>query len=222
MSCGSCGIGVPALHPEIDASVCTPPGLFADACHQPAVCGPPLAWTRCQRLQSTIDLALPVRVSTPRGQGRASVCMLFAPGWGRRGRNPDGPGRERRFMPLPERPGEEHLDRVSCPPRRYSISSDRAILAYGRQRGRVGPPCAEDRPTELAPGLFPRVGEPSFSLAFPGLLGDCIDAIIEAFEAVWVGRGGGHHGAALDAALRGSHARPQLRSPESTHTRRSC
>ena len=39
-------------------------------------------------------------------------------------------------------------------------------------------------------------------LAFPGLLGDCIDEIIEAFEAVWAGRGGGHHGAPHDGEQR--------------------
>ena len=29
-------------------------------------------------------------------------------------------------------------------------------------------------------------------LSFPGLLDDCIDEVIEAFEAVWAARGGGH------------------------------
>ena len=33
-------------------------------------------------------------------------------------------------------------------------------------------------------------------LSFPGLLDDCIDEVIEAFEAVWTARGGGHDGTA--------------------------
>ena len=39
-------------------------------------------------------------------------------------------------------------------------------------------------------------------LAFPGLLGDSIDEIIDAFEAVWAERGGGHHGAPHDGESR--------------------
>ena len=31
-------------------------------------------------------------------------------------------------------------------------------------------------------------------LAFPGLLADCIDRIIEEFEAIWAAHGGGHDG----------------------------
>ena len=31
-------------------------------------------------------------------------------------------------------------------------------------------------------------------LYFPGLMADCIDRIIEEFEAVWSAHGGGHHG----------------------------
>ena len=31
-------------------------------------------------------------------------------------------------------------------------------------------------------------------LHFPGLLSDCIDRIIEEFEAVWTRHGSGHHG----------------------------
>ena len=31
-------------------------------------------------------------------------------------------------------------------------------------------------------------------LYFPGLMADCIDRIIEEFEAVWATHGGGHHG----------------------------
>ena len=31
-------------------------------------------------------------------------------------------------------------------------------------------------------------------LYFPGLMADCIDRIIEEFEAVWAVHGGGHHG----------------------------
>ena len=30
-------------------------------------------------------------------------------------------------------------------------------------------------------------------LAFPGLLADCVDRIIEEFEGVWAAHGGGHH-----------------------------
>ena len=31
-------------------------------------------------------------------------------------------------------------------------------------------------------------------LSFPGLLADCVDKIIEEFEAIWAAHGGGHHG----------------------------
>ena len=31
-------------------------------------------------------------------------------------------------------------------------------------------------------------------LAFPELLSDCIEEIIDAFETVWAQRGGGHNG----------------------------
>ena len=39
-------------------------------------------------------------------------------------------------------------------------------------------------------------------LSFPGLLKDCIDDIIAAFEAVWAQRGGGHDGQAHDGTAR--------------------
>ena len=39
-------------------------------------------------------------------------------------------------------------------------------------------------------------------LNFPGLLGDCIDKIIEAFEEVWSKRGGGHDGKPHDGIAR--------------------
>lgn len=39
-------------------------------------------------------------------------------------------------------------------------------------------------------------------LGFPGLLADRADAIIAAFEAVWTGRGGGHHGQPHDGQKR--------------------
>jgi hypothetical protein len=39
-------------------------------------------------------------------------------------------------------------------------------------------------------------------LHFPGLLADCIDKIIEEFEKVWAGRGGGHHGNTHDEKQR--------------------
>ena len=39
-------------------------------------------------------------------------------------------------------------------------------------------------------------------LSFPGLLADCIDEIIEAFEAVWTERGGGHGGKPHDGSAR--------------------
>ena len=31
-------------------------------------------------------------------------------------------------------------------------------------------------------------------LAFPGLMSDVIDNIIDDFEAIWLDHGGGHHG----------------------------
>ena len=39
-------------------------------------------------------------------------------------------------------------------------------------------------------------------LAFPGLLADCIDEIIDVFEAVWSQRGGGHNGQPHDGMRR--------------------
>ena len=39
-------------------------------------------------------------------------------------------------------------------------------------------------------------------LAFPGLLDDCIDRIIEEFEAIWAAHGGGHHGREHDGTAR--------------------
>jgi hypothetical protein len=39
-------------------------------------------------------------------------------------------------------------------------------------------------------------------LSFPGLLDDCIDQIIEAFEAVWEGHGSGHGGKPHDGTAR--------------------
>jgi hypothetical protein len=39
-------------------------------------------------------------------------------------------------------------------------------------------------------------------LAFPGLLSDRIEAITDEFEAVWAGRGGGHHGREHDGVRR--------------------
>ena len=39
-------------------------------------------------------------------------------------------------------------------------------------------------------------------LSFPGLLDDCIDEVIEAFEAVWAALGGGHDGKRHDGTAR--------------------
>ena len=39
-------------------------------------------------------------------------------------------------------------------------------------------------------------------LAFPGLLADCINEIIDVFEAVWSQRGGGHNGQPHDGMRR--------------------
>ena len=39
-------------------------------------------------------------------------------------------------------------------------------------------------------------------LSLPDLMADCIDEIIDAFEAVWAERGGGHHGRAHDGEQR--------------------
>jgi hypothetical protein len=39
-------------------------------------------------------------------------------------------------------------------------------------------------------------------LAFPGLLADCIDRVVEEFEAVWAARGGGHDGRPHDGQRR--------------------
>ena len=39
-------------------------------------------------------------------------------------------------------------------------------------------------------------------LAFPGLLSDCIDEIIDVFETVWSQRGGGHNGQPHDGMRR--------------------
>ena len=39
-------------------------------------------------------------------------------------------------------------------------------------------------------------------LSFPGLLDDCIDEVIEAFEAVWAALGGGHDGKQHDGTAR--------------------
>lgn len=39
-------------------------------------------------------------------------------------------------------------------------------------------------------------------LSFPGLMNDCIDEIIDSFEAVWAERGGGHDGKAHDGERR--------------------
>ena len=39
-------------------------------------------------------------------------------------------------------------------------------------------------------------------LAFPGLLADCVDRIIEEFEAIWAAQGGGHHGRKHDGVTR--------------------
>ncbi len=39
-------------------------------------------------------------------------------------------------------------------------------------------------------------------LAFPGLLADCVDRIIEEFEAIWAAHGGGHHGHKHDGVTR--------------------
>ncbi|MCE2433986.1 MAG: hypothetical protein J4F29_13835 [Candidatus Latescibacteria bacterium] len=39
-------------------------------------------------------------------------------------------------------------------------------------------------------------------LAFPDLLADCIDEIIDAFEAIWNQRGGGHNGQPHDGKRR--------------------
>tara|TARA_B100001123_G_scaffold280051_1_gene311998 strand:+ start:4402 stop:5274 length:873 start_codon:yes stop_codon:yes gene_type:complete len=39
-------------------------------------------------------------------------------------------------------------------------------------------------------------------LALPGLMADAIDAITDAFEKIWAGRGGGHNGAAHDSKQR--------------------
>jgi hypothetical protein len=39
-------------------------------------------------------------------------------------------------------------------------------------------------------------------LAFPGLLKDCIDDVTDAFENIWVGRGGGHSGRPHDGKAR--------------------
>lgn len=43
-------------------------------------------------------------------------------------------------------------------------------------------------------------------LAFPGLLVDSIDQVIDAFEAVWVANGGGHNGKAHDGTARSCSA----------------
>jgi len=39
-------------------------------------------------------------------------------------------------------------------------------------------------------------------LCFPGLMADCIDRVIEEFEAVWAARGGGHQGEPHDGQAR--------------------
>ena len=39
-------------------------------------------------------------------------------------------------------------------------------------------------------------------LAFPGLLADSVDKIIEEFESIWVAHGGGHHGREHEGAAR--------------------
>jgi hypothetical protein len=39
-------------------------------------------------------------------------------------------------------------------------------------------------------------------LYFPGLLADCIDRVIDEFEAIWAARGGGHHGKPHDGENR--------------------
>lgn len=39
-------------------------------------------------------------------------------------------------------------------------------------------------------------------LFFPGLLADCVDRIIEEFEAIWTAHGGGHHGKTHDGKQR--------------------
>lgn len=39
-------------------------------------------------------------------------------------------------------------------------------------------------------------------LAFPGLLNDCIEDVVAAFEQIWQAHGGGHNGAAHDGAKR--------------------
>ncbi len=39
-------------------------------------------------------------------------------------------------------------------------------------------------------------------LYFPGLLADCIDRIVKAFETIWAGHGGGHHGKPHDGEQR--------------------
>lgn len=39
-------------------------------------------------------------------------------------------------------------------------------------------------------------------LALPGLMADCIGEIIDAFEAIWAARGGGHHGRPHDEKAR--------------------
>jgi Phytanoyl-CoA dioxygenase (PhyH) len=54
------------------------------------------------------------------------------------------------------------------------------------------------RLTEQQIALFDAFGY----LVFPGLLADCIDRVIEEFEAVWAGRGGGHDGRPHDGQRR--------------------
>ena len=39
-------------------------------------------------------------------------------------------------------------------------------------------------------------------LAFPGLLADCVDRILEEFEVIWEAHGGGHDGREHDGTAR--------------------
>ena len=57
---------------------------------------------------------------------------------------------------------------------------------------------AQTRLTEQQKAFFADFG----FLQFPGLLDDCIDEIIDEFEAVWARHGGGHHGKPHDGKRR--------------------
>jgi len=57
---------------------------------------------------------------------------------------------------------------------------------------------ASIRLTDQQLALFDTLGY----LYFPGLLADCVDKIIDEFEAVWRAHGGGHHGHSHDGQQR--------------------